>query len=287
MKRRSLLLAFPALGLTSAGLRAQARRKIKLGTDGNYSPFNFAGPAGGLLGFEPDLADEACRRLGLDHEWIVQSFDGLIPGLQDGRFDTILASLSITPARAKSVDFSLPYYAGYTQIIVASEHPLGRFADGRGQIIVLDQLSDDNKTTLAKMSEVLADSTVGVSRGSTHAKFAAEFLPSLKIRIYEKSEAGLLDLAAGRVDAVIDGMGTNTKFMREQEKAGRKFIPFGPGMRGGPLGKGVALAFRKGDQIDLREAFNKVIREMTADGTIGRLSLKWLGFDGSLEENKI
>jgi octopine/nopaline transport system substrate-binding protein len=75
--------------------------------------------------------------------------------------------------------------------------------------------------------------------------------------------------------------------MREQEKAGRKFIPFGPGMRGGPLGKGVALAFRKGDQIDLREAFNKVIREMTADGTIGRLSLKWLGFDGSLEENKI
>lgn len=246
MKRRSLLLAFPALAMTPAFTGAQDKRKIRLGTDGNYSPFNYAGPDGKLVGFEPDFIDEACRRLGLEHEWLVQSFDGLIPALQDGRFEAILASLSITAERAKSVDFSLPYYAGYTQIIVASEHPLNRVKVGRGRIIVLDKLTGDDKAAIAEMSEVLANSTLGVARGSTYAKFAAEILPSLKIKIYEKSEAILLDLLAGRIDGVIDGMGTNTRFIREQEKAGRRFVPFGPGMRGGPLGKGIALAFRKG-----------------------------------------
>nr|WP_298100143.1 transporter substrate-binding domain-containing protein [uncultured Shinella sp.] len=258
---------------------------MKLATDGTYAPFNYTDASGKLIGFEVDFVNDVCPRIKVKCEWVIQNFDGMIPALNDRRFDAILASLSITDERAKSVDFSIPYYAGPTRLIAAADSALGQLNDGKGVTILLGSMSDNDKSILDAISKSLASATVGVERASTHATFFEETFPGVKIKVYDKGENMLLDLVSGRIDAAVDGAGSTLNFIQEQEKDGRKFVAFGPALKGGALGKGVALAFRKGEDAQLREQFNTAIRQATADGTISRISVKWIGVDGAIPEN--
>lgn len=285
IKRRMLLLSAAALVAGAGMANAGDPRTVKLGTDGTYAPFNYTDPSGKLIGFEPDLVDDICKRMNVKCEWVIQNFDGMIPALNEKRFDAILASLSITDERAKAVDFSIPYYAGPTRLIASADSKLGQFKSGEGTTILLGSMSDKDKAVITDVAVALKDATVGVERASTHAKFFEETFPGIKVKIYDKGENMLLDLVAGRIDAAVDGAGSTLNFIGEQEKAGKKFVAFGPALKGGALGKGVALAFRKGEDKDLREMFDKAIREATADGSISKMSVKWIGVDGSIPEN--
>lgn len=285
ISKRMLLMASALVLIGAQSGQAEEKRKVTLGTDGTYAPFNYADPSGKLIGFEPDFIANVCPRINVECEWVIQNFDGMIPALNEGRFDAILASLSITDERAKSVDFSVPYYAGPTRLIADANSALAKVTAPQGKTIFLGAMTDDDKAILANVATALKDSTVGVERASTHATFFEQTFPGVKMKIYDKGENMLLDLVAGRLDAAVDGAGSTINFLQEQEKAGRKFVTFGPALKGGALGKGVALAFRKGQDADLREKFNKAIAEATADGSISKISLKWIGVDGSIPEN--
>ena len=285
MKRRMLLVSAAMLLAGASTIQAAEQRVVKLATDGTYAPFNYTDPAGKLIGFEADLVDDICKRMNVKCEWVIQNFDGMIPALNEKRFDAILASLSITDERAKAVDFSIAYYAGPTRLIASGESKLGQFKSGAGSTILLGSMSDKDKAVIGDVATALKDATVGVERASTHAKFFEGIFPGVKVNIYDKGENMLLDLVAGRIDAAVDGAGSTLNFIGEQEKAGKKFVAFGPALKGGALGKGVALAFRKGEETELREQFNKAIREATADGSISKMSVKWIGVDGSIPEN--
>jgi polar amino acid transport system substrate-binding protein len=104
---KKLLLA--ATRALTAGA-AMAQDTVRLGTEGAYPPFNFINDAGEVAGFEREVGDELCKRAGLTCEWVTNDWDSIIPNLQSGNYDVIIAGMSITDEREEVIDFSQNYY---------------------------------------------------------------------------------------------------------------------------------------------------------------------------------
>ena len=83
---------------------------VRMGTEGAYPPYNFINDAGEVSGFERDVGDELCKRAGLTCEWVTNDWDSIIPNLQSGNYDTIIAGMSITEERDKIIDFTQNYF---------------------------------------------------------------------------------------------------------------------------------------------------------------------------------
>ena len=101
------IIATAALGLLSSGVSAQT---VRIGTEGAYPPFNSIDSSGNLIGFDIDIANALCEAAKISCEFVVQDWDGMIPGLLAKKYDAIIASMSITEERKKKVDFTGKYY---------------------------------------------------------------------------------------------------------------------------------------------------------------------------------
>ena len=80
--------------------------KIKIGTEGAYPPWNAKDASGNLIGFEVELANELCKIMGHECTIVEQDWDGMIPALLMRKFDAIMAGMSITDERLKTINFS-------------------------------------------------------------------------------------------------------------------------------------------------------------------------------------
>jgi ABC-type amino acid transport substrate-binding protein len=119
--------------LIAGGINSPAAQSLKLrvGTEGTYPPFNFRDKDGVLQGFDVDIANEICKRIGADHTFVLQEWDGMLPGLLAGKFDLIVASMSITEERQKRVDFSIPYRGSTGRFVTRKGANMSPFkADG-------------------------------------------------------------------------------------------------------------------------------------------------------------
>jgi polar amino acid transport system substrate-binding protein len=103
--RMSAALAVAAL---TAGA-AFAQDTVRMGTEGAYPPYNFINDKGEIDGFEREMGDELCKRAALTCEWVQNDWDSIIPNLQSGNYDTIIAGMSITEERDKVIDFTQNY----------------------------------------------------------------------------------------------------------------------------------------------------------------------------------
>ena len=100
-----------ALAFGSAQAQGKKWESVKIATEGAYAPWNFTGPGGKLDGFEVELASELCTRMKVKCEVIAQDWDGIIPALNAGKYDAIMAGMNITDKRLEVVNFSQPYAA--------------------------------------------------------------------------------------------------------------------------------------------------------------------------------
>ena len=91
------------------GALAKDWKTVVIGMEGAYEPWNLTDSSGKIVGFEVDLANDLCKRAGLECKIIAQDWDGMIPGLKAGKFDVIMDGMSITDERKKEIDFSKPY----------------------------------------------------------------------------------------------------------------------------------------------------------------------------------
>ena len=98
---KKFLLYFVALAMLCIASIANAK-SIKIGTEGAYPPWNNLNSAGELEGAEIDFGNEACKRMGADCEWVTQDWDGIIPALLNGKYDIIVAGMSITEERKQN-----------------------------------------------------------------------------------------------------------------------------------------------------------------------------------------
>ena len=277
MKKFNFLLTMLiALGVSTLAF-AGDWSKIKIGTEGAYPPWNGTNAAGELEGAEIDLAADLCARMNAECELVVQDWDGMIPALEIGKYDAIMAGMSITEERMVKIDFSIGYMTEPASLSALNGSVLGTLkAPGK---LNLDNMDSETKGLLATIQSVLAGTTVGVQTSTTHENFLNEYMDGVDIKVYDTQLNMELDLAAGRIDAALSDKASMQAFA--ETSAGNRVKLIGPDLFGGSFGGGVGVGIRKSDS-DLTAMFNKAISEASADGSIKSISIKWFGKDISM-----
>ncbi len=276
LRTAALTAAAVVLGMAAGSAVAQDWTTVRIATEGAYPPWNSTDPSGKLIGFELDLAEDLCQRMQVECEIVAQDWEGIIPALNAGKYDAIMAGMSITDERKEVISFSDSYANEPAFFAVLKDSDLASY-EGDLEQANLDEVDDAEQAAIDSLKEALAGKTVGVQVATTHANFLDQYLgDAVEIRSYDTQENLDLDLQAGRVDAAL-ASGTYWFPLMETEK-GADFALIGPGFNGGPFGAGVGAGIRQED-TDLIEMFNKAIAEATADGTINRLAQQWFGFD--------
>ena len=275
-----LLITMIPLILATQGI-AGDWDKIKIATEGDYPPWNFVDASGNLVGFEIELAKELCQRMNAACEIIPQKWRGIIKGLNAGKYDAIMAAMSITEDRKKLVTFSRNYAGTPNVFVVRKDHPLANFRSDLKQL-TLDDISPTEQAALDAIFKAFKGKIIGVQVATTHAKFADHYMGDHgEIRIYDFQHTIDLDLYQGRLDAVIGDFAYWQPLIKSEQ--GKDYKIIGPHMTGGPFGEGVGVAVRKKDQ-DLADLFSRAIEDAIKDGTIKKLAVKWFGYDASAQE---
>jgi len=272
---KSVGLALIGTALAIGGASAQ-QKTIKIATEGAYAPWNLTGAGGKLEGFEIDLANDLCGRMKVKCEIIAQDWDGIIPALQAKKYDAIMAGMNITDKRLEVINFSQAYAATPHGWGVMKDSPLAKLA-GTGTTVSFEKDPEGAKKAIEAWKPLLKGKTVGVQGSTVNSQFLETYLKDvIQIREYKTTEQHDLDLTAGRIDAIFAGYGALSATQEKPEF--KNMMVAGTGMRGGLLGRGVAVGMRK-DDAELKAMFDKAIQAAIADGTIPKLSQKWFKVD--------
>ena len=259
--------------------------KIKIGTEGAYPPWNDTDPSGALVGFEIDLGKELCAIMKRECEFVPQDWDGMIPALLMRKFDVIMAGMSITAERQKTITFSQGYATEPATLAVMK----GSSLEGMDTpaAINLDRSSSDVKKALKTITASLSGKTVCTQTGTIHQNFLdSGDVGSVNVRTYKTQDEVNLDLASGRCDVAL---AAKASFIEYAEASGKAVVTVGPNLSGGAFGGGVGVGIRQGgdDAIGIRDAkllkdFNKAIDKARKKGIISKLAIKHFGFDASM-----
>ncbi len=227
---------------------------LKIGTEGAYPPFNNLTADGQLVGFDIDIAKALCEEMKVTCEFVTQDWDGIIPALQAGKFDAIIASMSITPERSEKVDFTNKYYNTPPGVVAPKD-----------------------STIAGVTKEDLAGKTVGVATSTTHYNYAEKTYTDSTIKGYPSSKEFLLDLANGRLDAASDDVSVLEEWLKSPDGECCKLV--------GTItpvveihGPGAGIALRKGE-TELRDKFNAAISAIRANGKYKEINDKYFTFD--------
>ena len=241
----------------TADLGLKTDGKLLVGSDIPYAPFEFT-KAGSSepVGFDIDLVKAIAATQGItDIEFKKTGFDTIFIALKQKRFDMVASSVTITPERAKVIDFGAPYFAANQSIMVAK----GKSAD-------LEALAGKNLTK-AEALAALTGLKLGVQRGTTGAELAKS------VEGAEVSQYGIIDeafnaLAAGRVDAVVNDFpvsGYATKSKPQLAVVAQITTD-----------ENLGLAFPKTNTA-LRDAMDAGLVKIKADGTYAKIYEQWFG----------
>ena len=276
------LSIFASIVLLSSTVLAE---KVKIGTEGAYPPWNAKDASGNLIGFEVDLAKELCTIMGHECTIVEQDWDGMIPALLMRKFDAIMAGMSITAERQKTITFSQGYADEVASLAVMKGSGLGSMDTPEG--VNLSIGGADVKKALKTITDALAGKTVCVQTATIHQNFLESGdVGKVNVRTYKTQDEVNLDLAAGRCDAALAAAVAFTDYA---EKSGKSVVLVGPTFSGGAFGNGVGVGIRQaGDgAIGKRDAkllkdFNKAIDKARKQGIISELAIKHFGFDASM-----
>ena len=236
------MLATPAAARPLADIKKDG--KLIVATEGAFAPFNFF-EGKKLTGFEVDIAEALAAKMGVKIEWKTFGFDSLLTGLQQDRWDMVIASHGITDERAKAVTFAEPHYCS-------------------GGVIV-------SKGGAIKTGKDLAGKTVSVQTGTTYLDNVKKVAGVKDVKNFPQDNNARAALVAGRVDAwVVD------KFVAKSSndadpKAGLVIGEF-------LFVERIAPAVAKGNTT-LAQAVNEAMKAIQTDGTYARLSNQWFKED--------
>ena len=262
-----------------------ANDKIRIGTEGAYPPWNSKDASGKLIGFEVELAWSLCRYMERQCEIVEQDWDGMIPALVMRKFDAIMAGMSITDERKKTITFSQGYADEVASLAVMKGSSLEGLDTPEG--INLSLGGSEVTKALKTLTGALAGKTVCVQTATIHQNFLdSGDVGSVDVRTYKTQDEVNLDLASGRCDAALAAAVAFTDYA---EKSGKAVVLTGPTFSGGAFGNGVGVGLRQaGDNAigkrdaELLKDFNQAIDKARKNGDISRIATKWFGFDASM-----
>ena len=239
---KTILTSAAALAVAATAAFADGHGEtVRMGTEGAYAPYNFLDDDGEVAGLEIELGNELCARAGFTCEWVTNDWDGIIPNLVSGNYDTIMAGMSITEERAEVIAFTQNYVPPTASLYVAASDGV----DLEGGVIAA-------QTSTIQAAHV-------ASGGAALLEFATP-------------EETVAAVRAGEADAVFaDG-----DYLRPiVEASGGELMIVGEPV---PLGGGIGIGMRQSD-TEMMEAFDAAITSMKEDGSLDALLVEWLGED--------
>lgn len=274
MKTIVATLALGALLAVTGTAGAKEWKTVRIASEGAYPPWNATDTSGKLIGFEVDLGNDLCRRMKVTCEFVTQDWDGIIPALQQGKYDAIMSGMTITGERRNVIDFSVPYGTEPSVFAVATNSPLAKSLNIGVERTDLNKEADA-KPTVDKLAEALKGKTVGVQVSTIHIDFMEKHLSKVALRSYDKMDNAGIDLASGRVDAILGDRSVVEAIVKAEPG---KMVVVGPNIIGGVIGEGMGVGLRKADP-DLKKLFDTAIGEALKDGTVKKLSTQHFGYD--------
>ena len=234
---KSLLMGALILSLS---VSAMAKDKIFVGTNAEFPPFEYL-DKGEVTGFDIELVNELGKVMDADVKVLDMSFDGLLPALQMKKVDLVIAGMTATEERKKTVSFTQPYYTA-SQVIIVKE--------GNNSIKSFDDLKGKK---VAVMLGFTGDTIVSEIEGVSIERFNAAY-------------AGIMALQADKVEAVV----------LDSEPA-KNYVKQNPGLvlaEADAEQEEYAIALRKNDKA-LLEKVEKALAELKANGTYDALIKKY------------
>ena len=248
MKKIAALMLVGLMGLCTlagCGSKTWNSSKIVFGTNPEFPPFEYVssdGIIGEYDGIDMAIATKIGDMAGCDVEMQSLEFDSLLIALNNGQIDAVIAGMTATEDRAKSVDFSTHYYTATQVMIVKEDSDIASAKDMEGK-------------------------NIAVVQGYTGETCVSEM--GYSYEAFKKGTECIMELVNGKCDVVVIDSATAQKYIADNK--GLKIVEDSENFES----EEYAIAVRKGD-TELLNTINSAIEQMLADGTISELSAKYI-----------
>ena len=224
----------------------QERGEIVIAMEGTWAPWTYHDESGTLVGFDVEVGQQIAQALGVEATFVEGEWDGLLAGLDAGRYDIMINGVDITEERSDAYDFSEPYAYNRTAVIVSADN-----------------------TDITSMEDLAGKHTANTI-SSTYAEVAEGY--GAEVTGVDDLNQTFELLLSGRIDATLNAEVTYYDYMEAHPDANLKIACLDP------QATQVAIPFRKGEETaSLREAVNQALADMRQSGALTELSEKYFG----------
>ena len=230
----------------------QSRGTLIVALEGAWQPWSYHDESDTLVGYDVEVSRAIAEKLSVEPEYVESDWDSLFAGMDAGRYDLVCNGVEVTDERSKTYDFTTPY--GYIHTALA--------------------VKKDNDTIAS--FEDLKGKTTANSLASTYMELAESY--GATVQGIDTLEETIQLLTAGRIDATLNADVSFYDYLNVHPDADFKIVAQTE------EASHVAIPLRKGEETaSLREAIDKAIEELRAEGTLTELSEKYFGQDISSE----
>ena len=246
MSKRKYIGAMVLAGALGLGSSVSSAETYKVALDGTFAPHAMPKMSGGVEGFNVDLANEIGKRLGAKMDITAAQWSGLLPGMQAGTYDFLVAPTTLTESRSKSMLFTEGYLNTDYQFVVKKGAPaMKSLTDFKGKVIA-------------------------VNKGASYDKWARGLADKIgwTVQSYGTNTDAIQAVISGRAFANVAGNTVSAWAVKKNSQIALSFVH--------STGKVFSMPFRK-DSRALRNKVENAIECMKLDGTMAKMSEKWFG----------
>lgn len=237
-------------GESADDLLAQIKERgsIIVAMEGTWAPWTYHDEDDNLVGYDVEVAQNIAEKLGVEVEFIEGAWDGLLAGLDAGRYDIMVNGVGVTEERAEKYNFSTPYAYNKTAVIVRGDYDeISSMEDLKGK-----KTANTISSTYAAQAEAYGATVTGVD----------DLNQTIEL------------LLSKRIDATLNAEVVFNDYKKEHPDSNIKIATYSDQV------EEIAIPIRKGDDtVTLLEAVNDALDEMAKDGTLTELSEKYFGID--------
>ncbi|MFZ3076577.1 MAG: ABC transporter substrate-binding protein [Psychrobacter glacincola] len=224
---------------------------LRIATEGAYAPFNYTNADGTLGGFDIEIANAICADMQVTCEIMAQDWDGIIPGLKAGKYDAIVAAMSVTPERAQQVAFTDPYFSNALVFLAKKD----------------SSFDPSNSSNIDSHS-------IAAQRSTISSQWLEKAYPKADIKLYDTLSNAFLDLGSGRVDAMISDKLPAIEWL--SSTSGSNYVLKGDEI---DINDNFAIAVRPNDALQAK--INISLSNIKANGTYDKINQKYFAVPAS------
>lgn len=224
---------------------------LRIATEGAYAPFNYTNADGTLGGFDVEIANAICADMKVTCDISAQDWDGIIPGLKAGKYDAIVAAMSVTPEREQQVSFTEPYFSN-TLVFLAKK---------------------DSSFDPSNSSDINSNS-IAAQRSTISSQWLETAYPKADMKLYDTLSNAFLDLSSERVDAMVSDKLPALEWLGTT--SGSDYALKGEEV---DINDNFAIAVRPGDALQAR--INQSLANIKANGTYDDINQKYFAVPAS------